>query len=128
MALEHRRLERRDVALYLPVTEVDSNKRVGILVDISPEGFKLESPEPVASGQIIHLRLYFTKELGSQASVVFSGRSRWCHPDYIDPSTYNVGFEFINLSPQSAQHFQHLVEEYGAQSYYAHNTYRYPWK
>jgi hypothetical protein len=46
----------------------------------------------------------------------FSGRSRWCRRDYVDPSSYNVGYEFVNVSQINAQVFQRLFEKYGSQN------------
>lgn len=124
---EQRKKERKNLSYYLPVSDVDSTKQIGILVDISPEGFKLDSPEPIPDGQVCHFRLYLTNAISTQDSLVFSGRSKWCRPDYINPSTYNVGFELVDMSPEDAQLFQNLFEKYGSKPQ-VFNSHKYPWK
>ena len=116
MTKERRKIDRRNFSYYMPVTDAASTEQVGIMTDISLGGFKLDSREPIPSGQVNRLRLNLTNEIAPQASLVFLGRSRWCQPDYIDPSIYNVGFEVVNMPPGDTIIFQRMFEKYGSQA------------
>ena len=109
--------------------ENQSSSTSGIMVDVSQGGFRLDSREPIPTGQIHHFRLDLTGELSPQASLVLVGRSKWCLPDYIDPSTYNVGFEIINMPAEDAHLLQRIFEKYGEQpnSRLVNKNY-YPWR
>jgi len=99
------------------------------MVDISPGGFKLDSREPIPNGSINRLRVNITNDIASQASLIFSGRSKWCRSDHIEPSIYNVGFEVINLSPMDALIYQRVFEKYGSQTNaIGNNKDNYLWK
>jgi hypothetical protein len=116
MARERRKIDRRNFSYYIPVTDAATTEQVGIMTDISLGGFKLDSQRPIPEGQVNRLRLNLTNEIASQESLVFVGRSKWCQPDYIDPSTYNVGFEVVNMTPSDAIIFQRMFEKYGSKN------------
>ena len=129
MVKEQRKMDRRNFSYYMPVTDADSSKQVGIMTDISLIGFKLDSRQPIPNGQVNRLRLDLTYDLAPQAALVFAGRSKWCHPDYIDPSIYNVGFEIVNMLPDEKVIFQRVFERYGSQANgIGNNTGNYLWK
>ena len=129
MVNEQRKMVRRNLYYYLPVLDEETAKRAGAIVDISPGGFKLDSLLPIAKGQVQHYRLFLTSEIASKPSLVLAGRSKWCAPDYIDPSTYNIGFEIVDLSPENAHVLDRVYEQYveknGSQP---NNGYSYPWR
>jgi hypothetical protein len=115
MATEKRRIERRNVSYYIPVTEAGTARLVGVIMDISLGGFKLDSPEQIPKGRVNNFHIDLPKDIAPQSALIFTGRSKWCRPDYIDPSTYNVGYEFLNISQANAQVFQQIFEKYGSQ-------------
>ena len=45
----------------------------------------------------------------------FVARSRWCHPDHVDPNTYNVGFEVVQMAPSDMVIFQRMFDKYGSE-------------
>jgi hypothetical protein len=48
--------------------------------------------------------------------LIFTGRSRWCAEDKLEPNLYNVGFEVGSLSYDDSMIFQRMYERYGADS------------
>ena len=129
MVKEQRKMDRRNFSYYMPVTDADSSKQVGIMTDISLIGFKLDSRQPIPKGQVNHLRLDLTYDLAPQASLVITGQSRWCHPDYVEPTIYNVGFEIVNLAPDEKVILQRVYERYGSKNNgIVNNNGNYLWK
>jgi hypothetical protein len=47
--------------------------------------------------------------------MVFIARSKWCRRDHVDPFTFNVGFEIINMAPGDMLIFQRMFDKYGSQ-------------
>ena len=45
--------------------------------------------------------------------MVFIARSKWCHPDQIDPTLFDAGFEIVNMAPSDLTIFRLLFERYG---------------
>lgn len=113
---DKRKLDRREFTYYMPVTEDTSKRLLGYLSDISTGGFKLDCSKQVPIGQDFRLHIELTPEIADKTSIIFIARSKWCHPDYIDPTSYNVGFEIINMSPDDMMIFQRMFERYGTQN------------
>jgi hypothetical protein len=116
MVMEKRKWVRRKVYYYLPVTDPATSRMLGVVMDLSPEGFKLDSVEKTLVGEVKRFYIDLPDEIAPQPARVFTGRSRWCHPDYIDPTSFTVGYEFLNISDENAAFFQRLFETYGTKS------------
>ncbi len=115
MPANKRKADRRNVAYYLAVTEPGTNKFLGVVLDISSKGFKLDGQAKTPDGTVRRFYINLPDDIASQSARTFTARSKWCRPDKIDPSSYVVGYEFINISPENAAFFQQIFEAYGAQ-------------
>lgn len=111
-----RKINRRDFTYYMPVTDDLTKQLVGYLSDISTGGFKLDSPKEIRPGQDFRLQIELTADIADKTSMVFIARSKWSHRDHVDPNTFNVGFEIINISPSDMAIFQRMFEKYGSQN------------
>jgi hypothetical protein len=116
MIPEKRRKVRRKVSYYIPVAEAGTSRLLGVLMDISPGGFRIDSREQVPSGNVNNFYIDLPNDIAPRPDRMFTGRSRWCRHDQIDPSIYYVGYEFVNVSDGNAAFFQRLYEKYGSQS------------
>jgi len=113
---EKRKVSRRDFTYYMQVTNDVTKELVGYLSDISTGGFKLDSPKAITPGQDFRLHIELTPEIADKNSMVFIARSKWCHRDYIDPNSFNVGFEITNISPSDMAIFQRMFDKYGVEN------------
>ena len=111
-----RKINRRDFTYYKPVTDDLTKQLVGYLSDISTGGFRLDSPKEIRPGQDFRLHIELTADIADKTSMVFIARSKWSHRDHVDPNTFNVGFEIINISPSDMAIFQRMFEKYGSQN------------
>jgi hypothetical protein len=130
MKEEQRKFVRRDLSYYLPVAEAGTKNRVGVITDISQEGFKLEAKQPIPEGEIHRLRVDLNGGTGPLNALVLVGRSKWCQSDFIDPSSFDVGFEIVDPTPEQAISYQRLFEEYSeeqTENGYRYNRNYYPW-
>lgn len=113
---DKRKITRRDFSYYMQVTNDATKELLGYISDISTGGFKLDSPKKIMPGQDFRLHIELTPDVADKSAMVFIGRSKWCHPDHIDPTSFNVGFEIINMSPSDMSIFQRMFDKYGSES------------
>jgi PilZ domain len=113
---EKRKISRRDFSYYMQVTNDLTKELLGYLSDISTGGFKLDSPKQIMPGQDFRLHIELTPDIADKNSMVFIARSKWCHPDHIDPTSFNVGFEIVNMSPSDMSIFQRMFDKYGTEN------------
>jgi len=111
-----RKINRRDFTYYKPVTDDLTKQLLGYLSDISTGGFRLDSPKEIRPGQDFRLHIELTADIADKTSMVFIARSKWSHRDHVDPNTFNVGFEIINIAPSDMAIFQRMFEKYGSQN------------
>jgi len=111
-----RKINRRDFTYYMPVTDDLTKQLLGYLSDISTGGFKLDSQKEIRPGQDFRLHIDLTAEIADKTSMVFIARSKWARRDHVDPNTFNVGFEIINIAPSDMAIFQRMFEKYGSQN------------
>ncbi len=115
METERRKMDRRDASYYLSVMDPVTMRRRGIMTNLSLKGFKLDCHEQISIGEVDRFRLDLTKDIAPQTFLVFTGRSKWCQPDSIETSTYNVGYEIVNMSALDAIIYQSVFEKCGSQ-------------
>jgi hypothetical protein len=126
---EKRKLDRRDFSYYMQVTNDLTKEVLGYLSDISTGGFKLDSQNAIAPGQEYRIHIELTPEIADKNVMVFIARSKWCHRDHIDPNSYNVGFEIINMDPSDRAIFQRMFDRYGSEnSFKSRRSDDYLWK
>jgi hypothetical protein len=116
MPNEKRNLARRSFSYYMRVMDEVNGQLIGHLIDISTGGFKLDSSKAIPLNKDFRLRIELSGEVASKTSMIFAARSRWCQPDSIDPSSFNVGFQITNMSPADFEIFNRIIEKYGSQS------------
>ncbi|NWG32967.1 MAG: PilZ domain-containing protein [Chloroflexi bacterium] len=108
-----RKKDRREFAYYMQVKDEATKQVIGYLSDISTGGFKLDCPQRIPPGQDFRLQIDLTAEVADKTSMVFIARSKWCQPDNIDPTSFNAGFEIVNMAPSDMMIFQRIFERYG---------------
>ncbi|MBI5935515.1 MAG: PilZ domain-containing protein [Chloroflexi bacterium] len=116
MPTEKRKLSRRNFSYYMRVLDETSGQVIGHLSDISTGGFKLDSSRAIPINMDFRLRVELTNEVANKSFMIFLARSRWCHPDPIDPTSFNVGFQITNMAPSDFEIFSRMFEKYGSQS------------
>jgi hypothetical protein len=94
----------------------NTGELVGHLVNISPEGFKMESRNQIPLNLDIPFRIELPSDVSDKSYMVFIARSKWCQKDNIDPTLYDVGFEIIEMNPGDMDIFKLIFEKYGTQN------------
>jgi hypothetical protein len=98
--------------VYSRVFDRVNGKILGYLSDLSPKGAMIISDDPISENVKISLRfdlpdppLFSTDHLNLEARVA------WCKPD-IDPSFYNIGFEFLEINETEKSIVEEMIEAY----------------
>jgi len=112
---DKRKLDRREFTYYMQVKDEATKQVIGYLSDISTGGFKLDCPQRLPTGQDFRLLIELTADVADKTSMIFIARCKWCHPDHIDPTSFNVGFEIVNMAPSDMLIFQRIFEKYGSE-------------
>lgn len=109
---ERRTLDRKYLMVYSRVFDRSTGKILGYLSDLSPKGAMIISDDPLSENSKISLRfdlpdppLFSTDHLNLEARVA------WCKPD-IDPSFYNIGFEFFETSETDKSIIEEMIVAY----------------
>lgn len=104
---ERRNLDRKYLMVYSRVFDRATGRILGYLSDLSQKGAMIISDDPMPENANLELRfdlpdppLFSTDHLNLRARVA------WCKPD-IDPSFYNIGFEFYEVAEED----KHTIEE-----------------
>jgi len=125
---DKRKKARREFAYYMQVKDEATKQIIGYLADISTGGFKLDCPKQIPPGQDFRMQIDLTADVADKTSMVFVARSKWCRPDHIDPTSFNVGFEIINMAPSDMMIFQRIFEKYGREQASQKSSSDYLWK
>lgn len=111
-----RKVDRRDFTYYMQVKDEATKQLIGYLSDISSGGFKLDCPKEIPPGRDFRLHIDLTPEVADKNSMVFIARSKWSRKDHIDPGTFNIGFEIVNIAPSDMLIIQRMFEKFGSQN------------
>src|SRR5512140_2284145 len=124
---ERRKRERRTFSHYMRLMNENTGELVGHLVNISPEGFRLESLRAIPLNTDYPLRVELPADITDKPYMVFVARSKWCHPDRIDPTLFDAGFQIVDMTPGDHQIFKMIFERYGSLGNLNDNSMDYLW-
>ena len=113
MQSDRRIIKRYNFRYYMRVTDSNTHEIVGYLSDISPQGFKLESPKALTINQEYTLRLELTSEMADKPYIVLVAQVMWSLPDPIIPFEYIEGFKIVSISQSDQDIFNRIMEKYG---------------
>ncbi|MCJ7434361.1 MAG: PilZ domain-containing protein [Anaerolineales bacterium] len=114
--MEKRKLDRRAFSYYMRVLDAHTGKLVGHLVDISADGFKVDSQSGISLNVDFLLRMDIPAEISNTKLITFSACPKWCKPDRFDPTAYNIGFQITAIDSVAHDIFARMFEKYGTQT------------
>lgn len=109
---ERRKYSRIHLIHYLTIFDFETNKLIGNLVDITPEGIMMISENPIAPGEVRHFRMNLPDDfLEETRSIEFDALSVWQNVD-INPDLFAIGFNLSNIAPEDVKRIKNLIDEY----------------
>jgi len=109
---ERRRLKRKYLAFFTRVIDCETGQLVGNLDNVSPEGAMLIGKHPIQQDKDFQLRMDVSEHFFGKEHLRFRARSVWCQPD-LDPSFYNIGFQFLEIASEDIKIIEQIMAEYG---------------
>ena len=109
---ERRQLKRRHLVYYLRVVNRDTNREVGHVMDVTPEGLLVMSKRRIQVGRRIKLRMVLPDPLASEQTVEFEGKSLWTGKD-VNPDFFDTGFKLSRISRRHLATIRTLIKDHG---------------
>ena len=109
---ERRKLDRKYLIVYSRVFERNLGRMLGYLGDLSQSGAMIISEQAQTINSVLPLRFDLPDlNLFKASQLDISARVAHCEPD-INPAFYNIGFEFLEVSPEQGEIIEKMMEAY----------------
>ena len=112
MATERRRRERKHIVYYLAVFDRTTEKLIGHVVDITPEGLMVMSEEPIEINKQYDLKIQLFSLWTNTSDIEFNATCVWGKPSS-NIDNYESGFKIENISQNDIDTIKKLVEIFG---------------
>lgn len=109
--MEERRAQREVINRYLKVYDEQSNRFIGYLVDITPQGAMLQSNEPIEPDTSYDLRVELPEQIEGSRHISVSARSVWDKKE-TNALFYHTGFHFERAEAEDQERIKRLMETY----------------
>ena len=110
---ERRHTQRKKFGFYMRVLDDETEKTAGHLVEVSVDGFRLETSTPFPLQKEYHLHMELTPDISDKLFMFFAGKVKWCKPDSVMPDLCHVGFQMTSISEHDREIYQRLLDTYG---------------
>lgn len=110
--MKERKSERQRLIYFLQVFNQETEKFLGNLVNISPDGMLLFGEQPIEPGQRYRLRMNVQFLGEDQTTLEVEAESRWCKNN-THPDIYDAGFRLINVPEEQQLLINQLIKEFG---------------
>ncbi len=107
---ERRTTPRKEFSLYIRVLDDDTQEQIGHIVEVSPDGFKLETSTSLPVNKEYYLRVELTPELADRPFIVFIARTKWCKIGIV-PNLFHCGFQIIEIMPDDKEIFLNILKK-----------------
>ena len=108
---DHRRNPRKKLFREMVVFDRSTGGNVGRLMNLSVDGFKLFTRRDLPAGENLQLGMVLPDQIAGVNTVSFDARAVWA--ENLDaPGEYQVGFQFVDLSPQTREVIVNLMDKY----------------
>jgi hypothetical protein len=111
--MQNRRKSKR-IYLVLSTRLFDrgTDKLLGHLANLTPEGAMIIGEAPLEVGKVYHFHMKLSKDLFSKDHLDFDARSVWSKPETIAPQFYKTGIEFVKINPKDLKIMAQIIKEF----------------
>lgn len=107
---EERALKRMHVISYLKVSERNTDYSIGQVVDITTEGMRLYSKEPLQPEMIRQFSMALNENEENTRDVTFDAVVIWCKKAH-DRGYYDMGIQLRNVSEYDSKTIEQLCQD-----------------
>ena len=110
---DHRKESRKKLIAFTPVYDLLHKTLLGYIGDLTLQGIMVVGEKSVEINKHLTLGIEFPEGLPevSARRVVIPARAAWCRQDD-SPQYFNIGFEFVDISPENARIIEAILERY----------------
>lgn len=110
---EHHRQRkiRRKASDALLVYDIISNQPIGQILDLSAQGMKLMTEEPVDVLKIYYCKLQLPHKINGKSIAIFDAECRWCKLNE-ETTWYNSGYKLRFTNDVDAELVQRLIHKW----------------
>jgi hypothetical protein len=111
--INRRRETRRKMMAFTPVYDLHPRMLLGYLGDLTMRGALVTGTSITTINKKITMEIDFPSDIPGipVLKVELPARIAWCRQDE-SPQYYNIGVEFLEVSPEHAALFQQILERY----------------
>ena len=108
-----RKESRKKLMAFTPVYELLHKTLLGYVGDLTLQGVMVIGEKSIEVDKHLTLGIEFPESLPEILAmrVVIPARTAWCKPDD-SPQYFNIGLEFIEVSPENAREIEAILERY----------------
>lgn len=110
-AREARRYPRKKMFREMIVFDRETGLNVGRLLNISVDGFKLFTRQPVEEGQQLALSMVLPEQIRGVNTMSFEARNVWCREQDRN-NEFHAGFQLLDLNDTNRNIIETLIERY----------------
>jgi len=108
-----RKHNRRKTSDYFITQDRSTGDVIGRVLDMSTDGLRLMTMEPVATSRRIKAIIKLQKPVDGRGEIEFDAECRWCLENE-RAGWYEAGFRFLDLSPGTAAIISRLLKDWVA--------------
>jgi hypothetical protein len=110
---DHRKESRKKLIAFTPVYNLLHKTLLGYVGDLTLQGVMVIGEKSVEINKHFTLGIEFPASLPEIPAmrVAISARAAWCRQDD-SPQYFNIGFEFMDISPENVREIEAIVERY----------------
>jgi hypothetical protein len=108
---EKRKHKRVNLIYYLEIYDNRTDKHLGNLVDITPEGLMMISEEKMEDGAEFHLRILLPESSYGKKSISFKANSCWTKRD-VNPTFFASGYQIVDIGPIETRTITSLIDNF----------------
>lgn len=110
-AREGRKHSRKRVVKEMVLFDRGTGSNIGRLLNISLDGFKLFTRQPLQEGTRFQLSMVLPEQINGVNTLSFNARNVWSQPQDA-PGEFHAGFQFVDISDNHRRIVQALLERY----------------
>ncbi len=117
---DRRKFKRLNLVFYMLIVDADTQETFGHLIDITPDGFLMDSTKELLPEQEFRLRVDTTPDILEKKFITLTARCKWCLPDGIEPNLYDAGFQITEIASEDAVILRRIADTYASQDGYSY--------
>ena len=108
---DKRKLPRRIADEVMRIYDANTNQLVGLVVNITTDGFMLTGDHPIEPNSIFQLHMILAESRFDKNRISFGAESLWCSQTN-EANRYWTGFQIIDISIPAVDFIKNLIDDW----------------